>query len=66
MNKFMLKHSRHLCLLRPVAVGVVVVMNVLHPFLHVFEGGSLDIVLHQIDMWAYMLAGSNVPTEEAA
>lgn len=43
-----LLHSR---LIVTVAAGVVVVLNVAHPFLHAFEGGMLDSSLIWMNAW---------------
>lgn len=56
-------HARHLCLLRPIAVLVVLAINIAHPFMHSFEGGSLDAMLVYLDQWALTL--STVPVDES-
>lgn len=58
----MSRHLHHVCLLRPIVVVGVVVLNLAHPLLHSFEGGTLDLLLMQLDLWAMNL--TLIPTED--
>lgn len=58
----LMRHAHHLCLLRPVAIIAVLAINLAHPFMHGFEGGSLDALIMQIDAWA--MAISTAPLDD--
>lgn len=36
---------------KPIIYGIAVAFNLLHPFFHVFEGGSFDATLVYLDAW---------------
>lgn len=52
----MRRHLRHVCLLRPIVMLGVAVLNLIHPLLHHMEAGSLDAVLTHLDVWAMNFA----------
>lgn len=52
----MRRHLQHVCLLRPVAMGVVALLHLTHPLFHAFEGGMVDVLLIQLDYWAMSMA----------
>lgn len=54
------KHLRHVCLLRPVALGVVLILNLTHPLFHALEGGMIDALLLHLDTWAMVTASSPI------
>lgn len=35
---------------RLILLGILAALNILHPFIHVIEGGSLDAILPYMDM----------------
>ncbi len=56
LRAFAARHIVHICLLRPFALLIVLAINLAHPFLHQFEGGSVDAALMQLDVWALSFA----------
>lgn len=49
---------RFLPLFRCVVCGTVALLNLFHPLLHGFEGGTLDAIMVQLDMLAASLANT--------
>jgi hypothetical protein len=37
----------------PIFVPLAIILNVLHPFLHAFEGGSFDAFIQYVNMMAF-------------
>lgn len=40
-----------------VAYGLLALLNLMHPFIHMFEGGALDAALPYLNMWVMQWEG---------